>query len=969
MVQIIDIYPLGPGQEAMLTPTLVEHGAGLYVEQRLCTIHGAFDPALARQVWQILVERHAVLRTSIHWADLERPQQVVQDQAKLPFTVRYGVRASRDAVLEQDARQAFDLNAAPLARVQLIEEAEDRWFLLWSFHHIILDGWSAAIVLREFFTLYAALDKGLPPQLPATGDFKAYIALCEGQDVRAAERFWRTELSSGWTGELPQRWHSTGGADITDDDRFGRLHLPLSHELSSAVRKLAATLRVTPAAVYTAAWAEMIHAATGNRDIVVGTPMSGRSRPAAGTINAVGLTLNTLPLRIRIAEGATRRDLAATAQSATARVQEFEFTPLRLVNRVMESASGTLFDTILVVQNFPFDTAMFTETDLSVEDVDFVENNNLPLSMMVLPAGRIGRDGLFCLSYDRLAFDSGLAGSLIADFESLLRDYCEAGGDSPVTSPVVAGDGAAAAEAPVQVSPPVVQMVSAAQLEAAAVAWQTVLGLDAAPGKNDEFFALGGDSITALRVRNALVRAGYGIDLAVLFKRPSLWELATALRPAGQQTSPVTGPQQREEEVFPLSPTQRDMVEVSLREPGLGVYEPIASYEVSLPWDEARLSAALDRLTSRHEIFRTRLENRDAGWVHRVESTVKPSLTVVDLSGEPDPRAAADAWWRREAQAGNLCLDRPGLIRWHVLLLGGGTVRIGFQAHHAILDGWSEATMMAELLRFYEDADADLPPARGFGQALATIGQAPQTQVDAAWLPVLAGAESQRFGVRAGGLGVSEMTEVPLGEDLSRALLAKAETEGVDLRTVLLTAHVNVVSALSVPSTGGRRVATGMVSHLRTAEENLVVVGNFLNLIPLVVESKLQYVCADVAAALAAQAEAQQYWFADLCQRNGLTTPFESMFNYVYWRPMAETGRTDVKPAVERIHDPFPHALTAHFRRDPFTPEAVTLVVHRRQGAALPALSDLHRRYLAELRRLAGQADSHLPEQEVVLHG
>ncbi|HEV7516277.1 MAG TPA: amino acid adenylation domain-containing protein, partial [Thermoanaerobaculia bacterium] len=202
MGRIEDLYPLSPVQQGMLFHTLQDPGSGVYVEQLGLTLDVDLDVALFVRAWQELADRHAILRTAFFWDGLEEPLQVVFSGLELDWRLEdwrslaaAEQRAELAALLAADRRRGFEPSAAPLMRLALVRLGEERYRVLWSHHHLLLDGWSTPILLRDLFASYSAAVAGTVPRLAPPRPFKEYVTWLRGQDLAAAESFWRRALA------------------------------------------------------------------------------------------------------------------------------------------------------------------------------------------------------------------------------------------------------------------------------------------------------------------------------------------------------------------------------------------------------------------------------------------------------------------------------------------------------------------------------------------------------------------------------------------------------------------------------------------------------------------------------------------------------------------------------------------------------------------------------------------------------
>ena len=206
---IEDVYPLTPVQEGMLFHTLVDPEAGHYVEQFLCRVRGELDLPALRESWQRLVARHPALRTTIHWTDLDQPYQVVHRRAEHPVDYQdwRGLTSSEQEerltdYLASDRRRAFASDQPPLSRLALLRVGEDVHQLVWSIHHVVIDGWCLSLLLHEVLDIYEAIRRGSEPEPRPSRPFRDYVAWLQHRDEKRAESYWRQALS-GVTAPTP----------------------------------------------------------------------------------------------------------------------------------------------------------------------------------------------------------------------------------------------------------------------------------------------------------------------------------------------------------------------------------------------------------------------------------------------------------------------------------------------------------------------------------------------------------------------------------------------------------------------------------------------------------------------------------------------------------------------------------------------------------------------------------------------
>ncbi|WP_327064989.1 non-ribosomal peptide synthetase [Kitasatospora sp. NBC_01302] len=393
MTEIVDVYDLTPLQEGLLFHALrgedrPEHSS--YLNHLEFDLLGPLDQAAFRAAWQQVVDRHDALRAGFHWAEAENPVQAVHAGAPL-VPVVHDLSAlpeqRREAELAQHLAQLratpLDLAAPPLMRLSLFTLTSEHHRVLWTHHHLVLDGWSLATVFAEAMSAYRAQVTGTAWQPGEAASFGDHLRWLRGRDQAADTAFWSAELA-GLAGPtaLPR-------TPLSGQDGYGRHAAQLTADETAAVRELATGCGVTPAVVLRAATALALNRYTGSRDdLVFGTTVAGRPAELAGVESMVGLFINTVPVRVRIDRRRSVREFLADEMARTAALQERQYTPLSTVQRLARVED--LFDTLLVVENFPLGEAVRTEWGgLRVVTGAAEEHTHYPLTLTALPGERL----------------------------------------------------------------------------------------------------------------------------------------------------------------------------------------------------------------------------------------------------------------------------------------------------------------------------------------------------------------------------------------------------------------------------------------------------------------------------------------------------------------------------------------------------------------------------------------------------
>ncbi len=313
--RIADIYPMTPLQQGLLYQSELAGDRPVYVVTLSCRLLAPLDAALFAAAWQAVVQRHTILRTAFAGLDLPQPLQIVLKEAPLPFTQldwrdrpAAEIEAALAALRDDDRAQPFDHARPPLMRVTLVRLGEDDYHLLWSFHHLLLDGWSLPLLVGEVFTIYEARQRGEEPALPPSPPFKDYVAWLRRQELGAAETFWRTRLQGI---EQPTLLATDPGRPLPEP-RARILRQAIGIDLA-ALEQFARSRRLTLANLVSAAWGLLLARYTRSTDVIFGTVVAGRPADMPGANARIGLFISTLPLRLAVSPAMRIDDYLAGA--------------------------------------------------------------------------------------------------------------------------------------------------------------------------------------------------------------------------------------------------------------------------------------------------------------------------------------------------------------------------------------------------------------------------------------------------------------------------------------------------------------------------------------------------------------------------------------------------------------------------------------------------------------------------------
>jgi len=395
-----NIYALTPMQEGMLFHALYDKRSTVYFEQMSLSISGDLNVPLLEASWNQLLNRHDNLRSVFIYENTPRPVQKALKRKLIDFgfeDIRSMAKERKDAYLktfkEKDRERTFDLSRDLPMRIKVFQLGEESFEVIWSFHHILMDGWSMGIVLKECFEIYRALKLGETPVVREVTPFRQYIEWLEKRERKASGAYWAGYLS-GY--EKP----ATLPGRLRTGENEGYILQKCSFELDShttlRLRELAARNRVTLHTVFLSVWGTLLGRYNGMADVVFGTVVSGRTSEIRDFEQMVGLFINAVPVRIRTKPEMTFRELLRKTQEDSLNGEPHHHHSLADTQADSPLKKG-LIDHVLVFENYPLDHVLegWAETQsigLCIDRIDFVEHTNYDFEIIVTPGETIRFD-------------------------------------------------------------------------------------------------------------------------------------------------------------------------------------------------------------------------------------------------------------------------------------------------------------------------------------------------------------------------------------------------------------------------------------------------------------------------------------------------------------------------------------------------------------------------------------------------
>ncbi|WP_340107002.1 condensation domain-containing protein [Rhodohalobacter sp. 8-1] len=513
-----EVFPLTYNQKILLFHHLSTNEDSGIIQVK-CTIDGKLNQTAFTKAWAAVVKQYDVLRTSIQWKNLSKQLQVVQEHAELEIDW-IDLEGETDLIdsLEKyelsDREKTFSLSRAPVSRISVFKHTDTQYHLLWTCHHILLDGWSSRLILQEVFRYYDLVINGdeltIDTSIPSMIEYlKAIEKQSQHDEVK---NFWKNQIDDKLFPNRIARFHTENQAK--DNFKSIEASIPRNDLLDFAKEH-----RLTLTSLLQTAWLLTLKWFRQNNRVASGTVVSGRAFDFPRIEKLAGFLSNVLPIIHQFQPNQSFVDAAKQIQQHHAKARKYETIS---IDRIKEwchwEGNPSLFDTLLIIENFAKDE--IASQHLNIRNYKSGLTTTYPITMAVVPGEVIK---LHCVWDDNIV-DKNLAKQLLNTFKEILKvngeqriDHISHVLGQPPTIDINQ-------DSEHQRSRNFVSATTPTELELTKI-WQHVLGLKVI-GITDNFFALGGKSIQALQLFREIEKSFNKTLLpSVLIQHPTIHQL------------------------------------------------------------------------------------------------------------------------------------------------------------------------------------------------------------------------------------------------------------------------------------------------------------------------------------------------------------------------------------------------------------------------------------------------------------
>lgn len=423
--EVEDIVALTPIQEGMLFHYLENSDAAYYFEQLSLTLGGNVQKKLFQDAWKTVVAQNELLRTFFRWQHIKSPVQIVLKEINpvLSFIDLCNIDVQNEKmeeIKEQDRIDKFDLEQVPF-RVKLCKLSDEKSVMIITNHHIIYDGWSNGIILKEFINEYNALSESGKSVLNQKQKYSSYVRYIQEYDKDSATQFWSRYLQGFDTlTDLPVKKKEYCASKQSKDVliRFPK----------EDITQFASVHEITLASILYSAWGILLQKYNNHDDVIFGTTVSGRNVDLPYIEEVVGVFINTIPLRIHADSSQSILDVMKMVNQDLVRREEYEITSLLDIKKCLDlNSNSDLFQSIMVMEDYPLDSILKSNNSaLCINDYELIETTNFDLTISVKNYEQL----LINFNYNSDLFDENTIKRMANHFAKILNILLKAPTDT-----------------------------------------------------------------------------------------------------------------------------------------------------------------------------------------------------------------------------------------------------------------------------------------------------------------------------------------------------------------------------------------------------------------------------------------------------------------------------------------------------------------------------------------------------------
>jgi len=426
-LEIQNIYPLTPVQEGMLYHSILEDNTS-YLQQVSFKLQGQLDADIFIKSIDCVIRTYESFRTVFNYKNTERWIQVILKDRTPDISLQdlssckpENIQACLKKIKEDERRKGFDITKDNLSRFILVKESEEAYYVIWTFHHIILDGWSLGILINDFFKTYSQLKTGVKVRMDGTASCADYIKWIEKIDKKSALEFWKTYLD-GFSGKSLSELGDSKRNDFLYKEKVFKIDESLAKEIEGYSMKYGITKNI----FFMTAWGIFLQKFGCSRDVVFGTVVAGRPAAVKDISKMVGLFINTIPIRLKSNGGETFCQKALQLKNEFIECDSMSYFPLVEIQTNTDLKNCSI-NHLFVYENYPMEEEVLrlldgqSENSIAIRNVDLYEKTNYNLNIVVCP----GEGYTIRVNYNGAIIDENFINVVASAYICLLKNIIE----------------------------------------------------------------------------------------------------------------------------------------------------------------------------------------------------------------------------------------------------------------------------------------------------------------------------------------------------------------------------------------------------------------------------------------------------------------------------------------------------------------------------------------------------------------
>lgn len=385
----LKINKLTPMQNGMLFHSLMDEEGVNYHEQMCYLIEGEIDPALLKQTWQELIDRHEIFRTHFMWEKVKTPVQVVVESKEVEFyeyDIAHLSESEQEEYIEafkkEDLSNKFDFQDSKLNRLSILKLSNRKYLLCWSFHHILLDGWSVALITGQLFHIYSCLASGAPLPPKPVSQFSDYLDWLKNQNINKGLKFWEDYMM-----EFKEPTLLPYEREVQKNETIAKADakiLTIEPSEAQEIYEFCKKNNITTNTLFQTVWGIILQRYNNSSQSCFGMTVSGRPHELKNVEEIIGIFINTIPVIIKAEKGQTVQEVLSAVNEDLVRIRDYEYVPLNEIQKLSSSPENKFFDSIIAFENYPA-TKVVNEMnfDFHVSLVSVFELSNYDLALVI----------------------------------------------------------------------------------------------------------------------------------------------------------------------------------------------------------------------------------------------------------------------------------------------------------------------------------------------------------------------------------------------------------------------------------------------------------------------------------------------------------------------------------------------------------------------------------------------------------